>query len=159
MPNPTQPGVLPIWTQGNNSVRTQPTDGEQFTGFTANFRPPSSWHNWLFGVFSDWISWLNFIASPGTQTIKGSAAVTLGFPVQQYLGDPTSAAYTVTLPSAASSLGYCPVIKNIGTANNLMVAIQTDDYLEGVVNGSVALAPGNSLRFCSDGVTGFWEVN
>jgi len=66
MSNPTQPNVLPAWTQGNNSVRQQPTDGEQLTGFTPNFRPPSGWHNWLFGILSDWIAWLNFItANPG----------------------------------------------------------------------------------------------
>lgn len=63
MSNPTRPGVIPIWTQGNNSVRTQPTNGEQFTGFTPNFRPPSEWHNWLFGEMSDWIQWFDFITN------------------------------------------------------------------------------------------------
>jgi hypothetical protein len=61
MPSPTEPSVVPIWTAGNNAARTQPTNGQQFTGFTPNFRPPSSWHNWLFGIFSDWIAWFKFI--------------------------------------------------------------------------------------------------
>lgn len=63
MPSPTRPPVVPIWTVGNSGARTQPTNGEQFTGFTANFRPPASWHNWLFGEMSDWIAWLDFVTS------------------------------------------------------------------------------------------------
>lgn len=63
MPNPTRPNVEPIWTQGNNAARQQPTNGEQFTGFTPNFRPPAGWHNWLFGIMSDWIAWLDFITN------------------------------------------------------------------------------------------------
>lgn len=60
MPAPTRPGVLPIWTVGNSGVRQQPTNGEQFTGFFPNFRPPAGWHNWLFGVTSDWLAWLDY---------------------------------------------------------------------------------------------------
>lgn len=71
MPIPTQPGVLPIWTQGNTGVRTQPTNGEQFAGFVPNFRPPASWHNWLFGIMSDWIAWLNYITeNPSAFTVS-----------------------------------------------------------------------------------------
>lgn len=65
MPSPTRPVVVPIWTQGNNAVRQQPTNGEQFTGFTPDFRPPAGWHNWLFGIFSDWVEWLDFTTQNG----------------------------------------------------------------------------------------------
>ena len=70
MPNPTRPNSYPLWTQGNNAVRQQPTNGEQFTGFTPNFRPPSGWHNWLFGIVSDWISWLDFVTTGGALPIS-----------------------------------------------------------------------------------------
>lgn len=60
MPAPTRPGVIPAWTVGNNAARQQPTNGEQLTGFVPSFRPPAGWHNWLFGVFSDWIDWLDY---------------------------------------------------------------------------------------------------
>lgn len=65
MPNPTRPNVVPIWTQGNNSARQQPTNGEQFTGFVPDFRPPAGWHNFLFGIMSDWIEFLNFATEDG----------------------------------------------------------------------------------------------
>jgi hypothetical protein len=61
MPSPTRPVAYPIWTQGNTPARQQPTNGEQFSGFPPNFRPPSGWHNWLFGIMSDWIAWLDYI--------------------------------------------------------------------------------------------------
>lgn len=60
---PSRPPVVPIWTVGNAGARTQPTDGEQFTGFVPNFRPPSKWHNWLFGEMSDWIAWLDYVTT------------------------------------------------------------------------------------------------
>src|SRR5579875_447070 len=73
MSNPTRPSAYPIWTQGNNSARQQPTNGEQLTGFVPNFRPPSGWHNWLFGIMSDWIAWLDFItANPSDFPVSNS---------------------------------------------------------------------------------------
>jgi hypothetical protein len=63
MPTPTRPSVIPIWTQGNNGQRTQPTNGAQFAGFTSNQRPDPLVHNWLFGEFSDWIQWLDYITN------------------------------------------------------------------------------------------------
>jgi hypothetical protein len=56
-----KPSALPIWTQGNTGARTQPTDGEQFAGFVQNQRPDPTWHNWLWGIMSDWIEWFDFI--------------------------------------------------------------------------------------------------
>ena len=63
MPNPTRPNVTPIWTVGNTPQRTQPTNGEQFAGFSMNQRPDPKWHNWLWGIMSDWIAWFDFITN------------------------------------------------------------------------------------------------
>lgn len=71
MPAPTRPPVIPIWTVGNTGARTQPTNGEQFAGFVPNFRPPGSWHNWLFGEMSDWIAWLDY-ATQGNMPVSNS---------------------------------------------------------------------------------------
>lgn len=158
MPNPTQPGVLPIWTQGNTGVRTQPSNGEQFAGFVPDFRPPSSWHNWLFGIFSDWIAWLNFITSPSNFIVVSAAAVTLQYPNQAYLGDSTLGSYNATCP-APTTIGFLCAVKNRGSANVINIIVPSGAYLEGTLNGSVAVGPGECVTIAGDGVTGFWQIN
>lgn len=159
MPNPTQPSVLPIWTQGNNSARTQPSNGEQFTGFYPNFRPPSGWHNWLFGIFSDWIVWFNFITSPANKTLVATTATALGSPVSTFMGNPdTSGSFPATLPSAAANAGYKVAIVNIGLTNSMTVVMTTGDYLQGTLNGTKTLGPGEVLTLASDGTAGYWNA-
>jgi hypothetical protein len=77
MPTPTIPPVLPIWTVGNSGVRQQPTNGEQFTGFYPSFRPPSGWHNWLFGIMCDWIAWLNYVTQASAFSVSNVGHVIL----------------------------------------------------------------------------------
>jgi hypothetical protein len=82
MPNPTRPSQYPLWTQGNNSVRTQPTNGEQLTGFVPNQRPASTLHNWLFGIFSDWIAWLDFATQGGGPVSNAGHNILTGTTIQ-----------------------------------------------------------------------------
>ena len=100
MPNPTVPSVLPVWTQGNNSVRTQPTNGEQFTGFTPNFRPPAGWHNWLFGIMSDWIEYLAFAIQGNNPVSNVGHNILIGTTLQQQLDE---------CDAFLSSIGLSPV--------------------------------------------------
>lgn len=161
MSNPVQPSVLPIWTEGNTAVRTQPTDGEQFAGFVPNFRPPASWHNWLFGIMSDWIAWLNFVSSPvgQTQTATTAPASPVGNPIRTFFGNPVGGSFAVALASAAANAGMLCAFKNISATNTLTVTVQTGNALEGVTNGTTVLNPGESVILASDGVSGFWQVN
>jgi hypothetical protein len=113
MPTPTQPGVLPIWTQGNNAVRQQPTNGEQFTGFYPSFRPPAGWHNWLFGIMSDWIVWLNYVTQADAFVVSNAGHVILTDTTLQGQLDQTDA--------FLSSLGlqYLPMTKTSATTYTL----------------------------------------
>lgn len=160
MSNPTRPGVLPIWTQGNSGVRVQPTDGEQFTGFVPNFRPPSTWHNWLFGVFSDWIEWLDFISNPAnTGEPPQTAAFAFAKPQSDYLCKVTSGSYAGTLPAASSVVGLSFLVKNIsiGSGNSVIVTPQSGDSIEGGTAGAtLSVGAGDVRRLTSDGVNGWW---
>lgn len=73
MTTPIRPSAYPVWTQGNNSQRIQPTGGEQFSGFSQNQRPNPLWHNWLWGIMSDWIAWLDFITSSAVNFVVSAA--------------------------------------------------------------------------------------
>jgi hypothetical protein len=103
MPAPTRPNSYPIWTQGNNAVRQQPTNGEQFTGFVPNFRPPSGWHNWLFGIVSDWIAWLDYITSSAANFLVSNVGhnILTGTTLQAQLDE---------CDAFLSSLGLTPII-------------------------------------------------
>lgn len=61
--NTVRPSERLAWTQGNPGVQTEPTDPQKFGGFVPNFRPPSQWHNWMFGNVSDWIDYLDYITN------------------------------------------------------------------------------------------------
>ncbi len=158
MPSPTRPAVIPIWTVGNLPARVQPTDGEQTTGFVANFRPPAKWHNWLFGEMSDWIAWLDFITNPSVSTtIVPTANTVLAFPIGLCLGNPVGGGFNVTFPTASANSGYKCSIKNISATNNLTVLVHAGDKLEGVTNGTATIPPGESYNFGCDGTTGYWQ--
>jgi len=61
MPTPTRPSTYPAWTQGNPPARVEPSGSQKLAGFYAGERPPAEWHNFLFGISSDWIEWLDYI--------------------------------------------------------------------------------------------------
>lgn len=50
----------PDWAT-DTSQRVEPTSPQKVSGFAPNFRPPAQWHNYLFGILSDWIRWLDLI--------------------------------------------------------------------------------------------------
>jgi len=152
---------MPIWTVGNTPARTQPTDGEQFSGFSPNQRPSAYWHNWLWGVMSDWLAWFDYVIQTGQSPM--SVATPTGVyvaanPVTKIIANPAGGAFNITLPSAALNLGYQLTIKNVfGGSNNVTVLPSGSDLLEG--QSSIVLAPGDAITLCSDGVNKYHSFN
>lgn len=77
--------------------------------------------------------------------------------VSTYFCDPTSGAFTVTMPAAASNSGFKVTIKNIemSTGNAITIARTGSDTIEG--GTSVTLNPGEFITLQSDG-TSYWQV-
>jgi hypothetical protein len=74
------------------------------------------------------------------------------------MGNPAAGAFPVTFPTAAANAGYSCSIKNISAVNNLTVTVKAGDNLEGVLNGTYPVPPGETMKFASDGVAGYWQI-
>lgn len=113
MPSPTRPGVVPIWTVGNTPARTQPTNGEQFAGFSPNFRPPAEWHNWLFGEMSDWIAWLDFATQGNGPVSNVGHNILTGTTVQAQFDETDAFLSSLGLQPLTMSVTGNPLIYNV----------------------------------------------
>ena len=67
------------WADGGGAVRTDPGGAKRDLGWLFNEKPPYDFFNYMQGVFSDFIEWLNGIATRGFETVdQGIAATTPG---------------------------------------------------------------------------------
>ena len=74
MPTPTKPTLYPKWTTNNTAVRTEPNNTEKNDGFSLGFVPPAEWHNFLFGIISDWVDYLDYVTAQAQSAASLSAS-------------------------------------------------------------------------------------
>lgn len=67
------------------------------------------------------------------------------------VADATAGAFTVTLPAAAGRAGRVYTVLNIGTANNITIAVQVGDSLGGTLNGTTVVTINNKASFVAVG--------
>lgn len=85
-----------------------------------------------------------------------SGNTTLASPTKFYSADTSGGTFTATLPAAASNSGveFNVINKTFGGSNNVTIALTGGDTVNGAASDTVA--PGETKRYFSDGVT--WLV-
>lgn len=73
MPAPTRPSTYPDWAL--TGTRSNPGGSAINTGYTPDFIPPASWHNWQFGFLGDWVRWLDYVTQLNLAQFEFDAVV------------------------------------------------------------------------------------
>lgn len=166
----SRPGTYLNWvtTAGTTNppgYAVQPTSGQMTTGFVGSQHPPFQYLNWLFYILDQWIQYFDSVVatSPTATTVTASgntniAATTSNYEALYFFNP--SAAQTATLP-AATTAGMRIGIKhiNIGSANNVTIAVQSGNKLEGTLNGTFTMTTGMAVKLASDASGNWWFVN
>jgi hypothetical protein len=154
----TKPSTYLNWTDGNPSKQVQPPSAQLLSGWTSGEPLPFQYLNWQIWLLDQWIQWLDSITSApfASKTANFLAANFL-----TYFCNPTAGSFTATLPGSAANPGYATKFKHtaIGSSNTVTVAVQSGDFLEGTLNGTMILKSGDIGAFQSDGAGNYWQVN
>lgn len=85
-------------------------------------------------------------------TITGGRIV---YPWQNNIIKTSTSAYTETLWKATEAPGNVVTFKNFATAGNITIAVQTGEYLNGILNGTETIAPSIIKKYMSNGINGW----
>ena len=138
---------------GNPAYIQQPPSGQSNTGWLSGQPPPFQFDNYALYTLDQWIQYLDSQGAAGLYTTV-TANYTVVPPIVVVFANATGGAFTVTLPSAVLNPGAVITVKNIGSANLVMIA-----SIAGNIDGgsSAFIAPLGVLSFKSDGAN-WWEL-
>lgn len=147
----SQPATLPTWAT-TGGTRVAPTGPEQSAGFSAGFKPPAEYHNWLFGELCDWAAYLkvldtdpHFLGAAYAWTNSHSFAVrpALSAPVARSTGLPVLESRVASGTDTGQSADGSPLFDTSGTqVRRLAFKVPSGATLTGV---SVVLHNGSSV--------------
>lgn len=151
----SKPSEYLTWNPSLSNV-LEPPSGLKSTGWTPGEEPPAQYTNWQINLIDQWIQWLDQQTSSNTVVITTSTSITQQNKV--VLANSSGGAFNVTLPLAASSVGFATSIANIGlgSGNNITILPSGSDTIQG--DASTVLEPGQSVSLASDGSGNYWQL-